>query len=340
MNRTTNETSRTLVDQITPPTAFIFTGIFFTLSILCIFGNVLAFIVVRRTKNGTFSTKQSGKWLLSSLALCGVFTGSFWCTVCGVQLLTDSLRSNLLLEAVRRFVGISIPGNLMSMVVCISYDRYILLRHSSNHNKYMSRTKTTLMIVASWCIPIFISFLRFLNRSAFIFIVLFYILLSLCIVTLAYIFMVKLVRDSERKFVIKDKNMRPTQTRRLSKTIKLAKTASVLLVSFVICHLPFALFLLVRIQGAEVLSHHTQQIMLVCIEISSQANACLIPAIYFMMSDSYLRQARNLLKCNKPSGVELTTGILFYIISSPRLTSSSQSQSSPCKKEKYGNKIN
>jgi len=235
----------------------------------------------------------------------------FWCTVCGVQLLTDTLRMNTILEITRRFLGISLPGNFMSLIVCISYDRYILLRHSKNHNKFMSKRKTVLMIAASWIIPTLIPFLRFVNRSAFYPIVVSYILFSLFIVALTYLLMVKLVRDSEKKFIVNNITSMPTHNRQLNKTIKLTKTASMLLLSFLVCHLPIALLLLVRINCATCLSSHTQQIILLFTESISQVTACLSPGIYFMTCDVYLRELKKLLKNNKSPRVEMPTPVAY-----------------------------
>jgi len=274
----TNMTAVILVDKITSPTTLIFASIFFTLSIVCVIGNVLALIVVSRTKNRTFSTKQSATWNLFNLALSGVFIGMFWCTVCGVQLLTDTLRMSPILEITRRFLGISLPGNFMSLIVCISYDRYILLRHSKNHNKFMSKRKTVLMIAASW---------------------------------ITYLLMVKLVRDSEKKFIVNNITSMPTHNRQLNKTIKLTKTASMLLLSFLVCHLPIALLLLVRINCATCLSSHTQQIILLFTESISQVTACLSPGIYFMTCDVYLRELKKLLKNNKSPRVEMPTPVAY-----------------------------
>uniref|UniRef100_A0A7M5XBH7 G-protein coupled receptors family 1 profile domain-containing protein n=2 Tax=Clytia hemisphaerica TaxID=252671 RepID=A0A7M5XBH7_9CNID len=300
-----------------------------TFGILCIVGNSLAIVVLLRTKNTNFSTRQASTWILFNLTLSGVFIGGIWSPVCVIQLLSEHLRKNITIETVRRFLGISLPGAFICFIVCISYDRYLLLKHSNNHNMHMTRRKSIAVIILSWIIPLPVLFLRYLNKALFRFFVVLFILFGFLTVIFAYGFMLRVVCESEKRIKRNYTNAenaspamlcKPTgkqtsgsQRKRfkdLNKTLRLAKTATVLMTTYLVCHLPLALFLVVQVIKPDLLSPYTTQIFLLATECLSQINASLNPGIYFMTCKIYLREVKKLI---------MSTSTTVYDIRTPQL---------------------
>jgi len=291
-----------LVDHIDLPENIIFSSLNFIIGSTTICGNVLSMIVMYKTRHTSFATKLASTWILFHLALSGISVG-VWSLLCGVHLMTEELRNCLTIDHIRRFIGVAAPGALILFLGCISYDRYILLKHHTNHNKYMSRKKTKLLIALCWLMPFPVPFLRYVNQETFYMFVIVAILLVFVVVIVTYSCILRLVYQSEKNM----RKKKPTNVAlvdfqsadsantlefdsktkeyvRLKRTIKLARTVTKLITTYLVCHAPLLLYLLIRITAPKLLVDKKKQIVLLVTECFSQINAGLIPFVYFMTS--------------------------------------------------------
>ena len=340
-----NYTAELLVDEIKLPLSIVFICLNMFLGITCIIGNLLAMVIMIKAKDTSFSTKLVSTWILFHLALSAFFIG-IWALICGTHLLTDGLRRNIWIDHVRRFFGIIAPGTLILLLGCISYDRYILLKHHKNHYKYMTKKKTFSLIALCWIIPLPVPFIRYLNHVGFYLLVAGAIIIVFIILIVAYSFIIKLVFKSERK--VKRMRLRggggcplqqsslteltinsgeassiemnqKTQTAkdneripcsnpstksngefsRLRKTLRLAKTVSKLLSTYLVFHLPMLCYLLVRTIKPNLMNKREQEIALLLVEIFSQINATLVPLVYFTSITVYKKGFKKMLCLRK-----------------------------------------
>ena len=327
-----SNSSGLLVEQIVPPLSFVFVCLSFCIGTICIVGNMLAMIVMVRSKDTTFSTKLASTWILFHLALSAFCIG-LWAMVCGTHLLTEETRRNIWIDHVRRFLGILAPCALIMLLGCISYDRYILLKHHTNHNKYMTAKRTRLLVTLCWVLPVPILLLRYLSETSFYLLVVGAILTVFVVLITSYSFILKLVFESERKVKSSihynqnnsltdltshedgdhDNSMEETPQvttkhvhnkkprlkivndfTRLKKTLRLAKTVSKLLTTYMVFHLPMVCYLMTRVIKRGPMTK-TLEIALLLVEIFSQINASLVPLVYFTSISAYKKGIKKLL---------------------------------------------
>ena len=341
-----SNSSELLVDQITPPLSFAFVCPNIFLGIVCIIGNLLVTVAMIRSKDTSFSTKLASTWILFHLAISAFFIG-IWALICGIHLLAENMRRNIWIDHVRRFFGVVAPGTLILLLGCISYDRYILLKHHTNHNKYMSKKKTFALIALCWLLPLPVSFLRYLSHLGFYLLVAGAIILLFIVLITAYSFIIKLVFRSEEKmgksndrtdflqhhnsFTDLTLNSEDEENRiemnhhqqddypikpsagnnpssrgklikdfmRLKKTLRLAKTVSKLLTTYLVFHLLMVCYLLVRVIKPSAMNKKEQEITLLVVEIFSQINATLVPLVYFTSINAYKKDLKKMLCSRK-----------------------------------------
>lgn len=335
----TGDREELLVDKITPPLSIVFICLNMFFGMACIIGNLLAMIIMIKAKDTSFSTKLVSTWILFHLALSAFFIG-IWALICGTHLLTDGLRRTMWIDHVRRFFGIVAPGVLILLLGCISYDRYILLKHHTNHYKYMTRKRTFILIALCWILPLPVPVFRYLSHVVFYLLVAGAIIIVFIVLITAYSFIIKLVFQSEQKVKkmslravgdfpqqhnslsdltlntgemevnqqqkqAKDnKNTSSTKSNgdfsRLRKTLRLAKTVSKLLTTYLVFHLPMLCYLLVRTVKPNMMDKKKQEIALLLVEIFSQINAALVPLVYFTSIAAYKKGFKKML-CNRKS---------------------------------------
>ena len=260
------------------------------------------------------------------------------------------MRRNIWIDHVRRFFGVVAPGTLILLLGCISYDRYILLKHHTNHNKYMSKTKTFALIALCWLLPLPVSFLRYLSHLGFYLLVAGAIILLFIVLITAYSFIIKLVFRSEEKMrksndrtdflqhhnsltdltlnsedevyrielnhhqqdhqPIKPSARNNPSSRkkliigfdhltRLKRTLRLAKTVSKLLTTYLVFHLPMVCYLLVRVIKPSAMNKKEQEVTLLVVEIFSQINATLVSLVYFTSINAYKKEFKKMLCSRK-----------------------------------------
>ena len=319
MNRTELLESKTFVSLIHPPLNIIFAVLMYLIGIFCTSGNIFAILVLQRARKLVQpSTKRHTSLILFNLALAGTFIGLLWCPVCATQLLTEEFRNSSSFENIRRFLGIELPGAFIGFIVSISYDRFLILKHITNPNKHLTKRKAILLITLSWLIPLPVPMIRFINQAAFTYIVVFVILFGLAVVAITYLYMLQIVYESEQRVKrsiqlgAASPAMLFKSNRSHKKTLRLTRTASVLIITYLTCHIPFAIFLLIRVLRPSFLSAYISQIWFLTSECLTQINACLNPGIYFMTSKAYLKEIRKLFALKNPNfdtigknGVEL-----------------------------------
>ena len=127
------------------------------------------------------------------------------------------------------------------------------------------------------------------------------ILFGFGVIAITYLYMLQIVYESERRVgklmqlgATSPEGMLSRPARSHKKTLRLTRTASVLIITYLICHIPFAVFLLIRILRPSFLSPYISQIWFLTSECLTQINACLNPGIYFMTSKAYLKEIRKL----------------------------------------------
>lgn len=301
MNGTDLNESATFVSLIHPPLNFIFAVLMYSIGIFCTVGNVFAILVLHRAGRLIQpSTKRHTSLILFNLALAGIFIGILWCPICATQLLTEQFRNSSSFENVRRFLGIELPGAFIGFIASISYDRFLILKHIANHNKRLTKRKAIFFITLSWLIPLPVPMIRFINKIVFTYIVVFVILFGFGVIAITYLYMLQIVYESERRVRLlmqlgaTSLAMLSRPARSHKKTLRLTRTASVLIITYLICHIPFAVFLLIRILSPSFLSPYISQIWFLTSECLTQINACLNPGIYFMTSKAYLKEIRKL----------------------------------------------
>ena len=324
MNGTVTE--ELYVSLIHAPVNIIFAVVMYSIGIFCTVGNVLAIYVLLRARKLLHPpTKPHTSLILFNLALAGVFIGILWCPVCATQLLTKKFRNSSSFENVRRFLGIELPGAFIGIIISISYDRFLIIKHSTNHNKQMTKRKAVLLIAISWLFPLPVPILRFINKFVFTYIVVFVILFGFAVVAITYLYMLHIVSGSERRvkramqfdatnpaMLYKPDNQDTAKAplRRLNKTLRLTKTASVLILTYLICHIPFAIFLLIRMFRPTLVSPYISQLCFLISECLTQINASLNPGIYFMTSTAYVKEIRKMIAPKlKPDFDTIATGV-------------------------------
>ena len=312
MNNQTDGVDQSLISLIDNPVNIVFAVSIYCIGFVCTIGNVLAICVLFRTRRLLHPPiRHQTSLILFNLTIAGLIIGIVWCPVCATQLLTAKFRNDLYFEQTRRFLGIELPGAFIFLIVSISYDRFLIFKNRTSQEKHLTKRNSIVLVALSWLIPLPVPLVRFINRTVFTYIVAFIILFGFAVVAVTYLYMLQIVSESEKR-VMRPQQLDATTSpamlckpageegatklplRRLNKTIRLTRTASILILTYLVCHVPFAVYLLVRLFNPTLISAYISQICILLGELLTQVNAALNPAIYFMTSNAYVKEIKKM----------------------------------------------
>lgn len=127
------------------PATHIFGILFGIETVISFIGNLFVLIILFFT--GFHS--QSNRFF-ASLAVSDFLTGLILSPVTTYQLLNTSGRLSCLMDEIRFYATVVLGGSSTLSLAVITYDRYILLTKFNNYDKYMTKLKTTILLLFIW----------------------------------------------------------------------------------------------------------------------------------------------------------------------------------------------
>lgn len=176
-----------------PTTSLTFAVFFVCTSFFAASGNTLAAIILWRR------IKRRPNLLLKSLVIADAFNGYISGPLFAIQLFVSHHTTSELctLQTVRDSISVCLIAASILTVVCIAYDRYMLLSKSKNYNKYITHKKLKLLILVCWSFPPFGLTIKFV--SLFTYEILFFICTALALIALCIFYILILMHTKQRK---------------------------------------------------------------------------------------------------------------------------------------------
>ena len=181
---------------------------------LALFGNIMAFLVIVKTKY----FRNRSTCFLGSLIMTDFLVGALLEPMHVAQFFSEELHSNCKFNTARRYLSKILIGASVGSIAMISYDRYTHLSKRNTYLIHMGKRKVAGLIAMSWLVPIILPILMKLRsdekiyRGIRILSEILFILISVSFTStvLCYVFIVKIVRKKKFEMVQHGKqNLKP-----------------------------------------------------------------------------------------------------------------------------------
>lgn len=324
-----------------PPVTYIGAVLFTVGCLTAAVANVICLIILWAPKRKTRSNK-----LLICLALSDVLVGLVVFPLNAYQMVDSFGLKDTTVDSIRIYIAVFLEGSSVLTLAVIALDRYIMMTKMSLYNKTSTQHLTVGLIIFSWLFSATAPAIRWVNREAYLVVLITIFVVPFFILLISYVFITKALRRQQRKlrkqhvqsFRFQDISNYPESEQRNTSTsqkqgistqatiadaklklqsqknlIKVTKAVSFLLVVYFCCITPKNVWMVVFLidrdcQRVGVMNH---QYLYLAAMVAVSYNSCFNPLVYFAKNPEIQKGFRKLFKIKKrpQSSDSQTTGI-------------------------------
>ena len=270
---------------------------------MALFGNLLIAILMLKIR----SFRSRSAVILGSLATIDLLVGFVIAPMHILQLFSQTFTENCSLNNVRRLIGAWLTGASVASIALITYDRYLYLSKTQNYIQHMTRRKTGFLICLCWIVPALLPLANLAGKQFYGAIIFVYCTSIFIIMLISYRKVIQIVRESEKQiaqFKLSQEVHQSKQYQRQNKMqhwqskrhVQAAKMALTIIVCFLICVSPLAIYMgLVATEafvpdGISGFQGATKEIFYTFSVTIGMANSGFNPLIYYLKVPQF-RQA-------------------------------------------------